>query len=837
MIDRSHSIDRAEISDEHAHLKAVVDGLAIPVTRCTRDLRYQWVNRHYAAWLGRPASAIVGRRIADVIGPDAMAAIRPYITRVLSGERVEYEERIRFDGPGMRWVRATYSPTVDADGGIDGWVALVVDIDAKHSSDDAAREARAVADRLAAIVHSSEDAIISKDLDGLVTSWNPAAERMYGYRADEVIGRSIRLIIPADRGGEDEAVIARIRRGEHVPLFETIRIHKDGTSVPIALTVSPVYDSTGRVVGASKIARNISDRKRAEAQAERARRRAEVVAHLSAVLTSSRDLDLALRTLADFAVPRIADYCAVDVLADNGQLAPLAAAHVDAAQLDGMQRVRERHADPADGLSAAHVVRTRLAAIVPWVTDGLLEQAAGGDEARLRVMRALGIVSYLCVPMIAHDHVFGALTLATTASSGRVYGDEDIQLAEDVASRAAMAIENAQAYQQLTAANRVKDEFLATLSHELRTPLNAVLGYARILRGGLLQGDTAVHALQVMERNATALTHIVDDVLDMSHIVSGRTRLQVQPVDLRTVVRAATETVRPAAEAKGVRLQAFIESHAEPISGDPERLQQVVWNLLANAVKFTPRDGRVQVRVASVDAHVEVVVTDTGMGIAADFLPHVFERFRQADSSTTRRHGGLGLGLAIARHIVEMHGGTIDVESPGEGAGATFRVRLPPLAARLARPLDEVRAPSRAGRTVPIAELPSLSGIRVLAVDDDEDALGLLRAILEVTGADITTVSTASDAMRVLHAEHPDVLIADLGMPTADGFDLIDEVRQSADRAVRAVPAAALTAFARSEDRARVLQRGFEMHLAKPIDPAALVDAVGALARRQLKRR
>jgi CheY-like chemotaxis protein len=384
---------------------------------------------------------------------------------------------------------------------------------------------------------------------------------------------------------------------------------------------------------------------------------------------------------------------------------------------------------------------------------------------------------------------------------------------------------------QAREANRMKDEFLAVLSHELRTPLNAIVGYARLLRGGILSGEKAVRGLETLERNATWLTQIVEDVLDVSRIVSGKIRLDVQPVELPLIVDNAVSTIQPAADAKGVRLETIIDPRVGPVSGDPDRLQQVLWNLLSNAVKFTSRKGRVQIRLQRVNSHVEMVVSDTGAGIPEDFLPYVFDRFRQAEAGTTRRTGGLGLGLAIVRHIVEMHGGTVDAASAGVGKGSTFRVRLPLM---IVHPegLDTPRVHPRTERMDPLADLADLRGIRVLAIDDEEDALSLLRLVLETAGADVTTLASPVTALEAIAAARPDVLVVDLGMPEMDGFEFIARVRASSDPRIRNVPAAALTAFARSEDRTKALRSGFEMHLAKPVDPGELVASVATLARR-----
>jgi CheY-like chemotaxis protein/anti-sigma regulatory factor (Ser/Thr protein kinase) len=352
----------------------------------------------------------------------------------------------------------------------------------------------------------------------------------------------------------------------------------------------------------------------------------------------------------------------------------------------------------------------------------------------------------------------------------------------------------------------------------------------------VLSGDKASRGLETLERNAAALTQIVEDVLDVSRIVSGKIRLDVQPVELPLVVHNAVATVQPAADAKGVRIQTIVDPQVGPVSGDPDRLQQVVWNLLSNAVKFTGKPGRVQVRVERVNSHIEIVVSDTGIGISTNFLPYVFERFRQADAGTTRKTGGLGLGLSIVRHIVEMHGGSVSVASEGEGKGATFRVRLPLMIVHT-QGVREIREHPRTEKVVPLTGLGNLSGVRVLAVDDEEDALGLLRVVLETAGAEVETISSARAALERLPGVRPDVLVVDIGMPEMDGFEFIGRVRSSDDPQVRDIPAAALTAFARSDDRTKALQSGFEMHLAKPIDPGELVASVATLVRRSARGR
>jgi CheY-like chemotaxis protein len=352
-----------------------------------------------------------------------------------------------------------------------------------------------------------------------------------------------------------------------------------------------------------------------------------------------------------------------------------------------------------------------------------------------------------------------------------------------------------------------------------------------MLRTGMIAPEKKDKAVDTIERNATSLTQIVEDVLDVSRIVSGKIRLNVQTVEFPDIVHSAVDAIMPAAEAKGIRIETVLDPQAAPVSGDPERLQQVLWNLLSNAVKFTTRGGKVQVRLACVNSHVEVTVSDTGIGIPPQFLPYVFERFRQADSGITRERGGLGLGLAIARQLTEMHGGTIEVSSAGVGHGATFRVKVPLM---IVHPVREElpRVHPRADTSARTGDVSDLHGVRVLAVDDDYDALALLSEVLEAAGATVVTARSAAEALDALEIEVPDVVVADLGMPRMDGFGFIARVRRHANPRLRQVPAAALTAYARSEDRVKALRAGFQIHLAKPIDPAELATTIAALARK-----
>jgi PAS domain S-box-containing protein len=631
---------------------------------------------------------------------------------------------------------------------------------------------------LARVVESSDDAIVSKDLNSIIITWNLAAERMFGYSAAEAVGKSIRMIIPADRQHEEDEVLATIRAGQSVTHYETIRQRKDGSLFPIALTVSPILDDQGTIVGASKIARDISDQVRGSIAVRR----------LAAVVESSDDA-------------------------------------IVTKDLNSVITSWNPAATRMFGYSEFEAIGKSVRILIP-------DELQGEEDVVLGKIRAGERVDHYETVRQRKDG--SRLNISLTVSpirdgNGTIVGASKI--ARDITDRTRLAEENARLYDIARDANRMKDDFLAVLSHELRTPLNAIVGYSRLLRGGVLSAEKAARGLETLERNATWLSQIIEDVLDVSRIVSGKIRLDVQPVELPVIIDNAVATVHPAADSKNLRLQTVIDPRVAPVSGDPDRLQQVVWNLLSNAVKFTPRGGRIQVRLERVNSHVEITVSDTGAGISEEFLPYVFERFRQAEAGTTRKTGGLGLGLAIVRHIVEMHGGTVQATSAGPDKGATFRVKLPVMIVH-PHPTEPPRHHPASERLAPLTELGDLTGLRVVAVDDDQDALTLLRVVLESAGADVTTVGSPFDAVATIERTKPHVVVLDIGMPDMDGFEVIARIRASADPLVRSVPAAALTAFARSEDRTKALRSGFEMHLAKPVDPGELVASVATLARR-----
>lgn len=475
----------------------------------------------------------------------------------------------------------------------------------------------------------------------------------------------------------------------------------------------------------------------------------------------------------------------------------------------------------------------------PYVVDDVNNDEQVAEED-LAAYRQTMIQAVICVPL--HKNGRFAACMAVHQNVPRQWTQEEIELVSFIANRFWESIERArvvkslnesfareqQARQTAEDANRVKDEFLTTLSHELRTPLNAILGWSSLLRSGKLNEEDSVRALETVERSARAQSQLIDDLLDISRIITGKLRLEIDTLDLSKVIVAAIDAARPAAEAKGIRLQVLLDSEVGAISGDANRLQQVVWNLISNAVKFTPKGGRIQIRLEKINSHIEIIVSDTGEGIKPEFLPYIFDRFRQADQTTTRQQGGLGLGLSIVRQLVEMHGGTVHAESAGDSKGSSFTVKLPGLIA-ISRNEQEQEASIYTKRKTQIHNASGLTGVKLLVVDDEADSRELLRVFLEQYGAEVTTSRSVDEALRELENSSFDVLISDIGMPVEDGYTLISKVRLRKSEKGGRIPAIALTAYARVEDRVRALTAGFQAHVPKPVEPDELVAVVMSL--------
>ncbi|MGA9996909.1 MAG: PAS domain S-box protein [Pyrinomonadaceae bacterium] len=821
---------------------------------------------------------------------------------------------------------------------------------------------------LSAIIESADDAVISKTLEGIITSWNKGAERIFGYTADEVIGKPVTILIPEDHIDEEPAILSRLRAGERIEHYETVRVRKDGTFVDISLTVSPIRSQDGKIIGASKIARDITESKRAEVML---REQTEVIkqAYDAIFLRDSQNRITLwnqgaertygytqqeahgqsphelLKTETPIPLPEIYENLRRDgywegelkhtrkdgeqiivesrwatVRDEQGTVSTILEITRDitarkraeeqlreqteviktvnrlgqtlAGELD-LHKLVQAVTDAATEISGArfgsffyNVLDERGESYMLYTLSGVPREAfahfpmprnteifaptfAGTGTVRIADVKLdprygknspyygmpeghLPVASYLAVPVFSrsgevlgglffghpeagafterHEHIIEGLAAQASVAMDNARLFEAVQKARAEAETA--AADKERLYHEAQESSRLKDEFLATISHELRTPLTAILGWAHMLRTGQFAGDSALQACETIERNARAQSQLIDDLLDVSRIITGKLRIDVRQLDPNSFVEAAVESVRPAAEAKGVRVQRIMDTGIITVSGDPVRLQQVIWNLLSNAIKFTPRGGKVQVRLERVNSHIEIVVSDTGSGIAPEFLPHVFDRFRQADQRTTRQHGGMGLGLAIVRHLVELHGGTVRAESGGEGQGATFTVLLP------VAPVYQVAAEGE--RVHPAARdmLPSfecverLDGVRVLVVDDEPDTRELLKVGLGQCGAEVMAAGSAAEALEVMRTVVPDLLISDIGMPEVDGYEMIRRVRNLPDESGGRVPAIALTAYARVEDRMQALRAGYQMHVPKPVELAELVAVAASLVQR-----
>jgi PAS domain S-box-containing protein len=576
----------------------------------------------------------------------------------------------------------------------------------------------------------------------------------------------------------------------------------------------PVYEG-GKIQRWVGSCTDIEEQKRSE-------ERQRFLAEAGALLSSSLDYPSTLSAIARLAVPLLADACVFEVLGASGAPETLAASTGEAVHLIHTRLLRLR-GEWLSHQQIARLVRQAGAPLRASDEDGTpAVQAADSDEP----------LDWLVVPIVTHQRVLGTITLLSFQPTTR-FEPPDVRAAEDLGRRTGSVVENTRLFElarheqkRAEDASRAKDLFLGTLSHELRTPLSAILGWTRMLQSGSLPEEKRARALETIERNARVQVAMIEDVLDVARITSGKLRLDVAPVEVAQIVDAAIETIRPTADAKGVRLQAVLDPDAGLLHGDGPRLQQISWNLLSNAVKFTPKGGRVYVVLRKVDSSVEIAVSDTGAGISSEFLPHVFERFTQADSTRTRQHGGLGLGLSIVKHLTELHGGSVFAESAGLDQGATFTVRLPVAPVRDTPISGTTR--SADSRDLEPLRRAELDGVRVLVVDDEPDARELVQAVLETCNAQVSVAGSAREAFQKLRDEQPQVLISDIGMPDEDGYSLIRKVRALPANEGGTIPAVALTAYASIADRTRALMEGFNNHVTKPAEPVELVAVVAA---------
>jgi PAS domain S-box-containing protein len=686
------------------------------------------------------------------------------------------------------------------------------------------------------------DMLAISGFDGFFKQLNPSWEKTLGFTDEELKSQPLIEFVHLEDRASTEEQLHKVQTGASIAYFENRYRTKSGGWRWLGWTAAPFAEEGLIYI----FARDLTERKVAEeerlhlireqaarAAAEAAERRAAFLADAGITLASSLDYHTTLARLVRLAVPFMADWCVLDVRDEDGAVRRVEVAHADATKEELARRLMAFSPDPEGEDPQARVMRTREPFLAPECSEEVLAGVAG-DVAARKTLCSRTTCSMMVIPLVARGRPLGALTFVY-AESSRIYGRLDLELAEELGRRAALAADNAWLYRSsqearkaAERANRAKDEFLATLSHELRTPLTPILGWTVMLRSGTLDQAGLLRGLEVIERNVRAQTQLIEDLLDVSRIVTGKLRVEVRPIELVPVVEAGLDAVRPSAEAKDIALEVKLAPIASKVLGDPDRLQQVVWNLASNAVKFTPKGGRVEVTLARVDSHVQLTVKDNGKGISAEFLPYVFDRFRQADSTSTRKYGGLGLGLAIVRHLVELHGGTVHAESAGADQGATFTVRLPLMEERA-----EPSAPSRPGaESGQASSSMRLDGVKVMVVDDELDMRDFLSVSLRQYGADVTALSSVGEAVAALEREKPDVLVSDIGMPGEDGYALIRKVRALGPERGGQVPAAALTGFAAGDDTTRVLSAGYQVHLPKPVEPSRLAQVVGTLAGR-----
>jgi PAS domain S-box-containing protein len=734
--------------------------------------------------LGYTADEIIEQSVSKIMPPGDADHSSLILKRIRQGETIEdFETRWRKKDGRTIDISLTLSPIRDEMRRVVAVLCLGFDISLRSRLLGAERDQLF----LASIVSSADDAIISKDLHGIITSWNRAAERIFGYTADEMIGQPVAKLIPPDRLDEEPQILERISRGERIEHYETKRRLKDGRIIDVSLTITPIKDRMGQIVGASKVARDISDRRRWQT-AEAAQ------SFLGALVESADDA----------------------IISKN---------------LDGIVTSWNHGAERVFGYTAEEMIGKPIATLIPPdhidEEPRILQKIRRGERiARYetkRVRKDGNIIDVSLTVSPIRDplgQIIGASKIARDITENKHAEARE----REIFRQAQEARRQADCARRLAEeANTAKDEFLATISHELRTPITSILGWTRMLAIGQLSPERQQKAFEIIDRNARSQAQLIEDLLDVSRIISGKLRVDFKTVDMTAVITAAVEALRPAAEARGIRIYSVFSAGAGPIVGDAERLQQVAWNLLSNAIKFTPRDGLVQVELRRLESQVEFRVIDNGIGINPAFLPHVFERFSQADSSLTRSRGGIGMGLAIVKSLVELHGGVVSVTSPGEGQGTAFTVKLPISAVRhdvIRHPVDQRALPKQ------LNQRDDLVGLKILIVDDEPDTCEMLQFVFDGCGSIVETAQSAESALDLFDRWQPDMLISDIGMPDVDGYELIRIIRN--DRK-SPIPAVALTAMARIEDRLKALAAGYQMHVSKPVEPAELLTIVTSL--------
>jgi PAS domain S-box-containing protein len=803
--------------------------------------------------LGYEESEILGQNVRIIFTPDDNAqaeAERELQLATVEGRANDERWHVRKDGK-LFWASGLVMALRDGANQVHGFLKIMQDRTEQQRNQESLRLSES---RYRTLANAVSLLMWVNDAQGNIQFFNQRWQAYTGIADLELgVGLWRDLIHPDDYQPTFDTRLDAIQRGEAYEVKCRLKRYDQTYRWHLARVV-PLRDDRGEVISWFGTATDIEDIQRLGAEQR-------FLAETSSTLAASLDYQTTLRTIAQLAVPFLADYCFFDIVTTDDRIERVTWHHVNPEAQAWFGQAPQFVPQVTDAHPVAQVLLSGEAIFVPQVTDEWMQSIAT-SPGHLQFMRTAQLQSTMTVPLIARDRRLGALTVCYTAESGRVYSEADLALAKELAHRAALALDNAQLYHQAQEANRIKDEFLAVLSHELRSPLNPILGWTKLLRTRKFDAVATDRALATIERNAKVQIQLIDDLLDVARILRGKLSLEVTSVDLATTIEAAIETVRLAAEAKSIRIQTDFAYDVGPVAGDAGRLQQVVWNLLSNAVKFTPAGGQIHVQLERVEweqgneraggstfppqppglsapqPHLaQITITDTGKGISPEFLPYIFDYFRQADSSTTRKFGGLGLGLAIVRHIVEVHGGTVHAVSPGEGQGASFIVRLPLMKSNT---IAETEVTDRS----PLAcNLLPLEGVRAVIVDDEADARELLTVTLQQAGAIVLTATSAMEALQILTQFVPqsptqsisqssiDVLISDIGMPDVDGYMLIQQIR-ALPTAQSKLPAIALTAYAGESNQKKAIEAGFQRHLAKPVEPEVLVETVAALVGR-----
>jgi PAS domain S-box-containing protein len=833
---------RAEeaLRESEGRFRQLAESLPQLVWTCRADGTCDYISPQFVAYTGIPEAKQLGFDWLQQVHPDDRESLFAAWNRtVATGKPFDVEYRIRRNDGVYRWFKTRATALRDSGGKVVKWFGSNTDIDDQKQAERSSLESK---ERLNGIVSSAMDAIITVDEEQRIVLFNEAAERMFGCPGAEAMGRPVDRFIPERfRVTHNDAFLRFGETGGMARLTALTALRADGTEFPIEASTSKIE------VGGRKlftvILRDITERRQAEAEREQlareqtARAEAEYAAERIRRLQAVTDSVLAHLTLEDLLPEMLrhiqelleTDSAAILLLLEDGQSLVIRAAIGLQEEVIGMRIPLGKGVAGSIAASRAPLVVEDLSAVE--VINPIL-----GREAR----------SLIGAPLIVKGELIGVIHADT--SKLKRFAENDVRLLQLAADRVALAIEQRRFYEveqqarrQAEEANRTKDEFLALVSHELRSPLNAILGYTRMLRSGPEDREGFNKFTGVIERSAKAQLQIIEDLLDSARIVTGKLRIEPSLVDLVPALEAALDTVRSAAEAKGITLVANFRRLPEQVLGDSTRLQQVVWNLLTNAVKFTPESGRVELRMEGAADHIRIAVSDTGKGIEPEFLPFVFDRFRQADSSSGRRYGGLGLGLLLVKHLVELHGGTIAAASEGAGRGTTFTITLPRRHLEFIPPppLAVTSREVRIEDAIPMDQHLSLEGLSVLVVDDQDEARVVLTHALSEYGAQVTTASSGAEALAILSSppdgRRPDALILDIAMPGEDGYAVLKkmralEVEQGA--VVYQIPAIALTAHARVEDRVRALNAGFQMHVAKPVEPTELAVVILSLINR-----